>query len=111
MARQAFPYTTFTDPSGNVLSNGYILLELNEDVKSPSGSLCQGMTLRGTLDANGALVSVPQVWPNSQLSPSDSYYILRGFTSDGELVLGPLKVIVYQQISGFGIAFGDSFGS
>ena len=94
MSRQAFPFTTFTDPSGSALSGGYILLEVNEDVQSPSGLLCRGMTLRGELDVNGALISVPQVWPNSQLLPSDSYYVLRGYTSSGELVLGPMRVTV-----------------
>jgi len=94
MARQSFPYTTFTTPTGDPLSEGFILIYVADDAKSPDGLLCRGMTLRVELDENGAVVSVPQVWPTDVLEPSGVYYVLTSYTRTGELVVGPLKVEV-----------------
>lgn len=94
MARQAFPYTTFSDPSGSVLSNGYVLLRISQDVNSPSGLIGAGMELNVALDQNGVMVNVPQVWPNASLQPSGTCYLYSAFAADGQLVLGPESVVI-----------------
>lgn len=94
MAKQSFPYTTFTDPAGNPLSNGYVQIYIIDDAQSSTGLLCRGMTLQVSLDGNGVMVSVPQVWPNDELEPDGTYYVLKTYTSVGELAQGPLKVTV-----------------
>lgn len=94
MSQVSFPYTTFTDPSGNPLADGYVLINVNVDVQSPSGLLCGGMSLRVDLNGSGVMESIPNVWPNSFLLPGDSYYVLRTYSSDGQLASGPDKVTV-----------------
>lgn len=109
-ARQAFPDTTFTDPSGEPLANGYALIKVSTDVQCPSGMLCAGMTLRVALDSQGEMVSIPQVWPTDVLLPSGAVYILRAYTAEGELVFGPSQVQI-ATVLGFGDSFGSRFGS
>lgn len=92
--RQNFPYTAFTDPSGLPLSGGYILLSIDADVQSPSGLLCAGMTMRQDLDGNGTVLTIPQVWSNTDLLPAGSCYLLSAYAADGQLALGPMKVQV-----------------
>lgn len=110
MARQSFPYTAFTDSSGDPLSNGYALIKVSTDAQSPSGQLCAGMTLRVALDSNGVMVNVPQVWPTDTLLPDGTVYILRAYTAEGEFVFGPRQVQI-ATVFGFGDSFGSSFGS
>ena len=94
MAQVAFPVTTFTDANDNPLANGYVLIRVSTDVQASSGQLCAGMSVRVELNGSGVMSSVPQVWPNNELSPSGSVYILSAYTADGELVYGPEPVTV-----------------
>jgi hypothetical protein len=94
MARQGFPLTTFYDPSGLPLSYGYVLIYLSKDATASSGQLCAGMTVRVALDASGAMTSVPQLWPNAALAPTDTYYVYGAYTAQGQLVSGPEKVVI-----------------
>lgn len=92
MTQQAFPYTTFWDSSGAPLVDGYVLLRLSQDAHSPNGLICGGKDVLISLDAAGVMESVPQVWPNSQLTPSGSSYIYQAYRADGQLAFGPESV-------------------
>lgn len=94
MAQVDFPYTTFSDPLGRPLSNGMAVITLNTDVQSPNGQLCAGLEVSVPLDSDGEMTSVPQVWQNASLSPTGSVYILRAYSSAGELVFGPMQITV-----------------
>ena len=90
----AWPYTQYTYPSGAPLSNGYVLIWLDTDAKTPTGLICRGMSLRVPLDANGVMNPVPQVWQNVALLPSGCTYLQEAYTPDGELVLGPDSIVI-----------------
>ena len=94
MAQASFPVTTFTDANDNPLANGYALISMSTDVQSSGGQICAGAAERVTLNASGVMSAVPQVWPNNELSPIGSTYILSAYTADGELVYGPEPVTV-----------------
>lgn len=92
--RQPFPYTSFTDTSGNPLSFGYALIHLGDDGNAPDGLICNRTILRVNLDANGTMLTGPQVWDNTTILPKGTYYVLRVYTNAGELVLGPRMVTI-----------------
>lgn len=94
MSQQPFPYTTFTDPEGAALSNGYVVITLSQDAQSPNGLICGGMELRVQLNTSGVMSTVPQLWQNSDLNPSGTRYLYSAYTADGELVLGPEPVVM-----------------
>lgn len=94
MAQVAFPYTTFLDPSGAPLSNGYVLISLSQDVQSPNGLLCRGMDTRVQLDSNGVMVAIPQVWQAVSLQPSGTWYLYSAYAADGQLALGPEAIVI-----------------
>lgn len=94
MAQIAFPYTTFIDPSGNALSNGYVIVYVSQDAHSPGGLLCGGMELRVQLDSSGVMSPVPQLWQNSDLQPAGTFYLYAAYAADGQLVLGPEPVTI-----------------
>lgn len=111
MSQVSFPISTFTDAEGNPLSNGYLLIRINTDAMSPSGQICYQLQVRIPLDVNGEVSGSYLFWPNVSLNPLGSYYVLRAYAADGQLVLGPLTVIIGGGAFGFGEAFGSYFGS
>lgn len=94
MARSPFPILTYADVVGNPIANGFLLLNLSEDALSPTGEVCSGLTIRVPLDDTGTITGSPTFWPNADLTPDDTYYALRAYTAQGQLVLGPLSVII-----------------
>lgn len=95
MTKVSFPITTFTDPEGNPLSFGYIFLSVNEDVSTPSSTqIGQGAVAIITLDENGVVVGSPTIWPNSELSPSDSTYVYSVYSAMGQLVADDIPLTV-----------------
>jgi len=84
----------YFDPNGQVLSNGSLLVRLVFDCNCP----CADYQITGnnhvsiSLDENGMVIGSPQVRPNDQLKPDNSYYILQAYSNAGQLVLGP-KVV------------------
>jgi hypothetical protein len=94
MARVAFPITVFYDPSGAPLANGYVKVSLTQDAMSPTGQVCGSCSLNVVLDSTGTMVSVPQVYPCSQLNPATVQYVITAYTSSGEIASGPDFVTV-----------------
>jgi hypothetical protein len=94
MARVNFPLTVFQDLDGTPLAFGNAVVRISEDVTASSGQICAGMSLSVPLDNTGTMSYVPQVWPNAQLAPTDSTYILEAYTAAGQRVFGPINVTV-----------------
>lgn len=108
-----FPVTTFQLANGDPLANGYLLLNLSKDVSTGTGQLSGKVKVKIQLDSNGEITGTPypEFYPNITLTPSDSYYIVSIYTSEGERVAGPLSYIVGNTGGGFGQEFGVSFAS
>ena len=91
-----WPLTTYFKPDGTPLANGYILVKLVFDCECP----CANYQITGSnwvkvnLDSNGVIIGTHQVRPNPQLKPDGSYYIVNAYTQEGQLVLGPKKVVI-----------------
>lgn len=94
MARVNFPLTVFQDLDGSALALGSVVIRISQDVMATSGQVCAGMSLTVALDNTGTMVSVPQVWPNAQLTPTGSTYVLEAYRASGQRVLGPMNVTV-----------------
>lgn len=111
MPQAPLPINTFYNAEGEPLAFGQLLLGLNKDVLTPNGQICSQILMSVPLDANGSIPPDMTYWENASVSPNDSYYVLRAYTAAGQLALGPIKVFVSSGGSGFGTAFGLSFGS
>lgn len=117
MAQTAFPITTFVLPNGSPVALGWITLHLNKDCQytatSGAGQVGSRIKIKVNLDSNGDIEGAPVFWPNSELLPNDSVYIMSVYRADGQRVLGPVDVTVGPTAGalGFGVAFGSSFGS
>lgn len=113
MARAALPITQFTTADGNALSNGFVLLRLNTDARTSSGQVCAGTTVRVNLDNNGVPLLSPTFPTNDTMKPDGTVYLLSAYTEAGAVVFEYLPVTITSPIdnTGFGVAFGLSFGS
>lgn len=113
MALSALPITNFYYLNGLPVAGGEVKVHLNKDCTGPNGQVSAKIKSVITLDSNGAPENAPLFWPNAQLSPNDSVYILNVFGPNGNLIAGPIPVSVGPSASqtGFGVAFGSSFGS
>lgn len=82
----------FQDILGNPLVDGFLLMELSEDVTiDTSIAVGRGVTIMIPLDSNGDVETSPpqSVWPNDVMTPSDSFYMVSVYSESGQLVWGP----------------------
>lgn len=93
MAKISLPITSFLDGSGMPLANGYLSIRLNIDGAASSSQLCATLC-KLALDANGQVTGTPTFWPNGEILPAGTYYILRVYGQDGQLVSGPNIVTI-----------------
>ncbi len=93
MPKVAFPLTTFQFPNGNPVANGSINVSLNTD-GSVNNTQIQSHGDNISLNASGTIVGTPTFWPNSDIFPAGSYYIISVYTASGQLIAGPNKITV-----------------
>jgi hypothetical protein len=77
---------TFQDPGGNPLAGGYITVRLNTDgciVGSGGTQVAAGRIVKVTLDSTGSATFL--IWPNDQLSPAGTVYIIIAYSATGQL--------------------------
>jgi hypothetical protein len=85
----------FQDALGNVVANGYIIMQLSQDAQvtgaSPEIQITAGRTLKINLDSSGNIAASPAqyAWPNDVLTPANTYYTVAVYTASGQLVWGP----------------------
>jgi len=77
----------FQSPSGVPLAFGYVTFRLSTDAVTGTGQQVSSERLVIVpLDVNGNVLGT-SLWPNDQLNPANTVYILRAYTAAGELVL------------------------
>lgn len=111
--------TGITNATAAPVSNGQVYIHLNKDCQAPVGTGLNPGQVGGTqkriiqLDSNGEVADTYTFWPNNELTPGDSSYIITVQNEPGETILGPISTFVGPPtgLSGFGVAFGSSFGS
>jgi len=91
----------FQDAQGNLLANGYLTMTLSQDEEVNDSLICSGVTITIQLDANGNAVTGQFVWGNDQMSPSNSFYKVTGYTQAGQPAWGSNN----QQVLGSGGTF------
>jgi len=79
---------TFQNPDGSPVANGYIKIRLNVDGSINDGQL-QSNYVNLPLDSSGVISGSPTFWPNSEISPSGTYYVENVYKANGQLVAGP----------------------
>lgn len=96
----------FQDNEGNLLSNGYLLMQLSQDaqliVSSVAvGQVGSGLRVRVPLDSNANIQGTPGdsltpvcIWPNDIMVPSSTFYSVWAYKSNGQLAWGPQNVLV-----------------
>jgi len=95
-----FPITTYTDIEGNPIANGYLIIRLSQDAfVSKANVVCSQRVVKIPLNSSGQITGSFNFWPNYLLTPSNTYYTLRAYSSAGQLVLGPLYVTVVGALS------------
>lgn len=93
---------SFTDINGDVLANGYLLFKLSEDATYYEARFEPPTTLGIAADYEVKILlddtgNVPFTFPtvlsplfaNDSLTPPNTYYKVRAFSSNGQLVWGP----------------------
>lgn len=96
----------FQDILGNLLVDGYLLMELSQDASTSDGiQITAGTVVKIPLDASGNVVTSPaySIWPNDVLTPANTFYNVSAFTSEGQLVWGPNPQQVFSTPSPFNI--------
>jgi len=96
----------FTDCVGGVNSNGYLTFALSTSCSVTDGSAMIGyaeVTLQ--LDSNGQVITTPPqfLWANDILLPPNSYYIVTGYSANGQHVWGPNYITVTSGGVGGGV--------
>src|SRR5882757_4321057 len=87
MARQQLDFGMFQDAEGNPLSFGYLTVRLNTDAVSNTGEqISAGIVVKVPLNVSGFIDGAAQFWPNSQLTPSNTVYVIKAYTARGQLV-------------------------
>lgn len=96
----------FQDTQGNLLVNGYLTFVLSQDAQANSTTnICAGREIKVLLNSSGSVATSPSqsVWPNDVLTPANTFYIVRGYTSAGQLVWGPNSQQVLSTPSPFDV--------
>lgn len=97
----------FQDSEGNLLAEGYVILQLNHDAFTDytfATLVCAGQEIHYALDSSGNLNG--NAWPNDQLVDvwtldTDTYYMAKAFTADGQLAWGPNAIYILSTPSPF----------
>lgn len=113
-----FTVFTFQDATGAPLAGGRMTIRLNTDASTDSAlgpQVVAGRLSAVTLDNTGSC-SIP-LWPNDQLSPPNTVYLVKAYTVLGQLAWsGPVIVVTggpdnfILQESGFNFILEDGTG-
>jgi hypothetical protein len=96
----------FQDTQGNLLVNGYLTFVLSQDAQAnTTTNICAGREIKILLNSSGSISTSPAqyMWPNDVLTPANTFYVVRGYTSAGQLVWGPNSQQVLSTPSPFDV--------
>lgn len=86
MAQRQVVKGNFQDCLGNPLALGYLTWRLNTDaVTGTNVQVTAGRVLNVPLDSFGNVLGTVAIWPNDQLTPSSTVYIVKAYTAQGQL--------------------------
>jgi hypothetical protein len=83
----------FQDAMGNPLNAGYVTFRLSTDGSASGTQVSAGIVTKAVLDSSGNISGNVYLWPNDQLVPATTVYIVKVFTASGELCWGSENVI------------------
>ena len=84
---------TFTDPQGNPLANGYLVMQLSHDGQSGTpNQVVSGLKQRVTLNASGQISPAVAIYSNTGLLPANTFYRITVYAADGTEVI-PVSAI------------------
>jgi hypothetical protein len=87
MAKVQVDFGVFQDALGHPLALGYLTFRLNTDaVTSGNQQVVAGRIVRVDLDVNGLINGAALFWPNTDLTPIDTVYIVKAYKANGQLV-------------------------
>ncbi len=104
----------FQDALGDVVENGYMLMQLSQDAQvtgsSPEVQITAGRVIKILLDSSGNVQASPAqyAWPNDVLTPANTYYTVSVYTAAGQLVWGPNSQQVLSSPSPYDVGAGWS---
>ena len=75
----------FQDLSGHSIGLGYMTFRLSSDAVVSGVQISSGILTRASLDAGGNISGTVMLWPNDQMIPSNTVYIVKVYTENGEL--------------------------
>lgn len=85
MARRQIINGGWQSPLGEPLSGGCVTFRLTTDCTASSVQISAEQVVTVYLDAFGSVLGNIEMWPNDQLTPSDTYYVIHVYTQQGEL--------------------------
>lgn len=92
-SKAALTVTTFQNPDGSSVVNGYLLIRLNI-AGSVNNEQIQSNYTKILLNSSGVIVGSPTFWPNASISPIGTYYIEKVYNAIGQLIAGPNSITV-----------------
>lgn len=77
----------FQDLEGNPLANGYLTFKLTADAQiNGVGQIGAGAITTVPLDATGNATGQQGIWPNDQMVPTDTKYVITAYSAAGQPV-------------------------
>ena len=85
MSQQLFPITNYQTANGSPVANGHLVINLSSDgVAGTDQVSSRAVTI--PLDVNGNIIGSPLFWPNDQITPAGTQYVVQVFSADGQRV-------------------------
>jgi len=88
MPKVSLPLTNFQNADGTPVANGTLQIRLNVN-GSVNDTQIQTNFSTVSLDSSGNILGSPTFWPNVDINPTGTYYILSVYSQLGQLVGGP----------------------
>jgi hypothetical protein len=92
-SKVALPINTFQLANGAPVANGNLLIRLSQPGSVDDAQINANFTSI-SLNSSGQIEGSPTFWPNADILPAGTYYILLVFSSSGQRVAGANKLTV-----------------
>lgn len=93
MAKMPLPITNYQQVDGNPVANGYLIVWLNRDGRVAGNHIQFNATIV-PLDSNGNISGTHTFWPNADIIPSGTYYIVDVHSQLGQLITNGITMEV-----------------
>lgn len=97
------------DSAGNIIANGRMVFRLSAPATDSTGTIqiCNDYEFEAPLDQNGNITGGDLstfAWPNDQIIPDGTYYMVKVYAEDGELAWGPNAVFILSSPEPFNVS-------